>query len=231
MAIQLYDLAGAESDRRFSPFCWRTKMALAHKGLEVETIPWRYADKPKLAALANWERVPVIVDRGLPVADSWAIANYLEGAYPDRPLLFGGEVGVAGARFVNSWADAVLNAATSRVVLLDILSHLEEGDRAYFRESREKRFGMTLEAYAADRDKHIAVLKQTLEPLRLTLAGQPYLGGATPLYSDYIVFGTMQWARSICPVRLIDTTDPIDEWRKGLLDAFGGLARKAPGYW
>ena len=39
MAITLYDLAGAEADRRFSPFCWRTKMALAHKGLEVETIP------------------------------------------------------------------------------------------------------------------------------------------------------------------------------------------------
>src|ERR1019366_6810531 len=148
-----------------------------------------------------------------------------------RQSLFGGEVGVAGARFVNSWTDAVLNAATSRVVLVDILNHLEEGDRAYFRESREKRFGMTLEAYAADRDKHIAALKQTLEPLRLTLAGQPYLGGAAPLYSDYIVFGTMQWARSICPERLIDTSDTIDEWRKRLLDAFGGLARKAPGYW
>jgi hypothetical protein len=32
MAIKLYDLAGAKSERRFSPFCWRTKMALAHKG-------------------------------------------------------------------------------------------------------------------------------------------------------------------------------------------------------
>jgi glutathione S-transferase len=45
MTIKMYDLAGAEPERRFSPFCWRTKMALAHKGLEVETIPWRYADK------------------------------------------------------------------------------------------------------------------------------------------------------------------------------------------
>jgi glutathione S-transferase len=31
MAIQLYDLAGAEDDRRFSPYCWRVKMALQHK--------------------------------------------------------------------------------------------------------------------------------------------------------------------------------------------------------
>lgn len=231
MAIQLYDLAGAESERRFSPYCWRIKMALAHKGLEVQTIPWRYSDKPKLVALANWERVPVILDRGKPVADSWAIANYLEGTYPDRPSLFGGAVGVAAARFVNSWADSILNAATSRVVLLDILSHLEAGDRAYFRESREKRFGMTLEAYAADRDRHLTAVRQALEPIRLTLAGQPFLGGAAPLYSDYIVFGTMQWARAISPVRLIEPSDPIEAWRERLLDAFNGLARNAPGYW
>src|SRR5881394_4497405 len=41
MAIKLYDLAGAEDDRRFSPYCWRVKMALKHKGLDFETIPWR----------------------------------------------------------------------------------------------------------------------------------------------------------------------------------------------
>jgi len=244
MAITMYDLAGAEESRRFSPFCWRTKMALAHKGLEVETIPWRYADKPILKKLANWERVPVIVDRGRAVADSWAIANYLEDLYPERPSLFGAgpasgragaaqlnEVGVAAARFVNSWADAALNGPIARVVLLDILNHLVEGDRAYFRASREARFGMTLEAYAADRDVHIAALRQVLEPVRLTLAGQPYLGGGAPLYSDYIVFGSLQWARSICPVRLVDPSDPIDAWRNRLLDAFGGLARSAPGYW
>ena len=47
MAIELYDLAGAEPDRRFSPYCWRTRMALAHKGLEVETIPWRFTEKER----------------------------------------------------------------------------------------------------------------------------------------------------------------------------------------
>jgi len=69
VSIKMYDLAAAEPERRFSPFCWRTKMALAHKGLEFETIPWRYADKPAIA-FANWDRVPVIVDKNLPVADS-----------------------------------------------------------------------------------------------------------------------------------------------------------------
>ncbi|HXJ10454.1 MAG TPA: glutathione S-transferase N-terminal domain-containing protein, partial [Burkholderiales bacterium] len=47
--IKLYDLAAAEDDRRFSPYCWRAKMALKHKGLEFETIPWRFTDKDVIA--------------------------------------------------------------------------------------------------------------------------------------------------------------------------------------
>src|SRR5712691_7677757 len=48
MAITLYDLAGAEADRLFSPFCWRTKMALAHMGLDVFFIASRTTEKDKL---------------------------------------------------------------------------------------------------------------------------------------------------------------------------------------
>jgi len=77
MAITLYDLAGAEAERRFSPFCWRTRMALAHKGLEVETVPWRFTEKDKLPQ-PNGGRVPVIVDGGQVVHDSSAIADHLE---------------------------------------------------------------------------------------------------------------------------------------------------------
>jgi glutathione S-transferase len=38
MALILYDLAGADAERRFSPYCWRIRLAVAHKGMEVETI-------------------------------------------------------------------------------------------------------------------------------------------------------------------------------------------------
>lgn len=46
----MFDLAGAESDRRFSPYCWRIRLALAHKGLELETISWRFTEKAALAS-------------------------------------------------------------------------------------------------------------------------------------------------------------------------------------
>jgi glutathione S-transferase len=230
MAIKLYDLAGENPDRRFSPYCWRTKMALTHKGLEFETIPWRFTDKEKIA-FSGSERVPVIVDGDQVVADSWKIATYLEDTYRERPSLFGGVHSRAAALFINSWADTVLNPTLARLLVMGILEHLDPGDRDYFRESREKRFGITLEEFSADVEGNTKALRAVLEPLRLTLASQPFLGGDTPLYADYIVFGSLQWARSIGKTRLLELNDPVEAWRSRLLDSFGGFARNAHGYW
>jgi hypothetical protein len=30
---------------------------------------------------------------------------------------------------------------------------------------------------------------------------------------------------------LLETNDPVEAWRERLADEFGGMARKAPGYW
>jgi hypothetical protein len=141
----LYDLAGAEPERRFSPYCWRTRMALAHKGLSVRTVPWRFTDKDVIA-FSGQGRVPVLVDGETTVHDSWTIAVYLEEHYPDRPSLFHGPAATAVTRFVNSWGDRVLLPMVATLVVRDILDHLHEKDREYFRTSREKAFGKPLEA-------------------------------------------------------------------------------------
>jgi len=229
MAIKLYDLAGAEADRRFSPNCWRTRLALAHKGLPVETVPWRFTEKEAIA-FSSQGRVPVLVDGATTVADSWAIAEYLEQAYPDRPSLFGGATGVALARFVNNWADTVLHPGVARLIIVDVHARLHDKDRDYFRTSREQRFGKTLEAVSADRETQVVPFRLSLQPLRATLEVQAYLGGAAPNYADYIVFGAFQWARTTSPFPILTADDPIAAWRGRLLDAFGGLARAAPGY-
>jgi hypothetical protein len=147
MAITLYDLAGAEAERRFSPFCWRAKMALARKGLDVATVPWRFTEKDKLPQ-PNAGRVPVIVDDGQVVHDSTTIAGYLESRYSDRPSLFGGEDGRALTRFIQNWTETVLQPALIGFVVLDICRHSAPQDQAYFRQSREERFGTTLEEVA-----------------------------------------------------------------------------------
>lgn len=225
----LYDLAAADPARRFSPFCWRTKLALAHKGLDVETIPWRFTDKDVIA-FTKQGRVPVLMDGDKAVWDSWTIAEYLEDTYPDRPSLFGGAGGRAMARFINGWGDASLHRTMFRLILTDIFAHLHEKDRAYFRESREKQLGMTLEAASADRGTRVEAFRQNLDPMRMMLRGQPFIGGASPNYGDYIIFGGFQWARCISPFRLLVEDDPVFAWRERMLDALDGFARKAIAY-
>jgi glutathione S-transferase len=84
MSIIMHDLAGADPDLRFSPFCWRTRFALAYKGLPVETLPWRFTETADMA-FSGQALVPVIRDGdNKVVSDSWAIAEYLEDTYSTR---------------------------------------------------------------------------------------------------------------------------------------------------
>jgi glutathione S-transferase len=229
MAIKMYDLAGVEADRRFSPFCWRARMALAHKGLDVETVPWRFTEKGRLPT-PNDGRVPVIIDRGKVVHDSSAIADYLEEHYPDRPSLFPGAAARGLSKFVQNWTETVLQVGLIRLVLLDIYKHIGPKDQEYFRQSRESRFGMTLEDFAKDREGRLPTFRASLDPLRRTLERQPFVCGDAPAYADYVVFGAFQWARAISDFALIAPDDPVYGWRSRMLDLHGGLARRSPGY-
>ncbi len=229
MPITMYDLAGVEADRRFSPFCWRARMALAHKGLAVETVPWRFTEKDKLPT-PNAGRVPVIVDGDTVVHDSSAIADYLETRYPDRPSLFGGEIGRALARFVQNWTETVLQTGLIRLVVLDIWKHVGPADQQYFRESREARLGITLEEAVADRESRLPAFRASLDPLRRTVERQDFVSGKAPAYADYIVFGAFQWARSISDFALLAADDPVNAWRGRMLDLYGGLARQTRAY-
>ena len=229
MTIRLYDLAGAEAERRFSPFCWRARMALAHKGLDVETVPWHFTEKDQLPQ-PNEGRVPVIVDGDRVVHDSTAIADYLEQRYPDRPSLFGDEIGRALARFVQNWTETVLQAGLVRLVVLDIHRHCGPKDQAYFRRSREERFGASLEDVVRDRETRLPAFRASLDPLRRTVERQDFVSGKTPAYADYVVFGTFQWARAVSDFEVMAANDPVTAWRGRMLDLFGGLARRAPAY-
>jgi len=200
MALKLFELVGTDATRPFSPFCWRTRMALAHKGLGVESIPWCFTEKEAIAPHKS-DRVPVLLDDDTAVTESWVIANYLEDNYPDRPSLFGGEGGRALGRMLNWWGDVTVVGGMFPLIVADIPGHLKPVDAAYFRKSREARFGKPLEEVTANRDKAVEGFRKSLDPLRLTLRSQSFLGGATPNYADYIVFGPFQWARVVSPFR------------------------------
>ncbi len=228
MPIQLYELVGKD-DRRFSPYCWRTRMALEHKGLAYETIPVRFTDKD-LIGFSGQDRVPVLRDGDAVVADSWAIAEYLEETYADAPSLFGGETGHGLARFLNAWTDRTLHLALIRLVIADILAHVDPADRDYFIESRSARFGKPPAQVQTRSEDDLELFANAVGGVRAALDGQDFLSGAAPAYGDYIVFGAFAWARGISDFPLLAAGDPVRAWRDRLLDMYGGMPRSVPGY-
>jgi glutathione S-transferase len=160
------------------------------------------------------------------IANSWRIALHLEERFAGS--LFDGGGFLPLARFVNNWADTALLPAIAPIIAVDIHARLDVRDQDYFRSSREKRFGQTLEQVAADRPGLIESFRRALAPFRQSLKEQDFIAGDAPSYADYCVFGMFMWARCSSPVKLIEESDPIFTWRERLLDAFGGLARSAP---
>lgn len=228
MTILLYDLVGSDTARPFSPHCWKTTMALAHKGLDFRRMPTPFTEVPEIEGGVS-KTVPVIRDGDKVIADSFDIAVYLDEAYPERPTLFAGEGGVAMARFIERWSQLTVHPFLGAAALVDIHDCLAPKDQAYFRDSREKRNnGRSIESVAGERDERHAEFLKKLEPLRSMLTYQPFIGGQSPLFADYIVFGAFQWVRVTSPFAFLPEGDPVVAWVERCLDLHGGLARVVP---
>jgi len=225
MTIVLYELVGNE-DHRFSPYCWHTRMALAHKGLSYETHPTCFTEIPDVCG-GRHKTVPILEDGEKSICDSWAIADYLEEAYPDKPSLFGGDEGRSFAAFMADWVLKVLFAQIAPCIIVDVHDQLAPKDQDYFRSSREARLGKTLEEFQAGRDKRIEKFGATLAPLHRALEKVPYLCGEKPMYADYIAFGAFQWARTSSPFKLLRDDDTVSAWFERCLDLHDGLGRNA----
>lgn len=224
--ITLYDLV-FQDDRRPSPFCWRAKFALRHKGLDWRDEPMGFTEKQKIA-FAKSQTVPVVHDGAAVVKDSWAIAEHLEKTYPGKTL-FPNDPTHDYARFVNGWTDAAINVSVFPIVVGDLVDRVRTEDKAYIVESRGKRLGTTDFAgfQAKAREKGVAALRAALEPARRMLGSQKFLSGEAPAYADYILFGTLMWPYTISQLELLEKDDVVHAWRERMLDLFDGMGRKA----
>lgn len=70
----------------FSTNVERVALALAHKGLEVESIVISYEDRSPVLEVSGQPLVPVLVDDHEVIPDSIRILRHLEENYPDPPL-------------------------------------------------------------------------------------------------------------------------------------------------
>ena len=184
-----------------------------------------------LVAFSGQHKVPVLVDDDRVVSDSWEIACYLEDTYPEAPSLFDGPGGRALARFINHWADHGLQKALSPILAPYVHAVAVPEDRDYYRQTREARWGQSLEQLAARRAIYLEALGPVLEPLRQRLAESPFLCGEKPAYGDYLAFAEFQWARSVCDQDILSPDETtLTAWRTCMLDLFDGLARSVTAF-
>lgn len=224
MALKLYDLCGRDEQLRFSPYCWRVRMALAHKGLEFTTVAWRFRDKQALE-FADYDKVPVLCDGDQVVTDSFEIMRYLDKAYPEAPVL-GEGVSYQRVLLFKYFVERSVTPALFRIVAMDLLAAIHPDDRGYFRETREARFGCTLEEFHQP-EQGKQQLKQVLAPVRDYLRESEFLDGDAPSGSDYLLFGSMMWAHVVSSQALVEPGDPVDTWFKRMLSVHGGVAGNA----
>ena len=223
--ITLYDLQLA-SGCTISPFVWRTKYALAHKGFDLDIVPGGFTGILERTG-GRSERVPVIVDDGEWVLDSWVIAEYLDEKYPDRPMLFEGPSMKVLTKFIDGWLWRTAIGPWFRCYILDYHDLSLPQDQHYVRWSREQWFlgGQKLEAVQAGREDRLPLVPPQLEPLRQLLRDTRWLGGETPNYADFSALAVFLWTASVAKTPPLTEDDPLRDWLDRGFDLYGGLGR------
>ena len=134
------------------------------------------------------------------------------------------------ARFINVWSDTQLGPPIRRVIYADFPAVLDPGDRAYFRSTRERDLGMSLEDACSDPESKLAAFQQACAPIERTLAAQPYISGDSAAYADYIIFSVFQMARLGCPTEVIARGSALADWRTRMIALYDGLGDLFPTY-
>jgi glutathione S-transferase len=225
--IRLHELV-LDNGRSASPFVWRVRYALAHKGLEFESVRLGFIEIPARFG-GKFKTVPILECGDVAMAESWDIVEHLDRQYPDKPPLFGSPAELAMVRLTDSWFMTEVMRRMFRVYVKDLHDCIRPVDRDYFRSSREKNMkGATLETFTADRESLIPVIRAALTPLRMHLAKSAWIGGAAPNFADYIVFSAFQWVGSVATLPLLAADDPLRGYIDRGFDLYDGLGREAP---
>ncbi len=69
----------------------RVSLALAHMGLQIESVYVPFDDRTEIRRVSGQDLVPVLIDGGRVVVDSMEIVRYLDEKYPDTPRLYPGD--------------------------------------------------------------------------------------------------------------------------------------------
>jgi glutathione S-transferase len=224
--IKLYDLQ-LRTGATISPFVWATKYAIAHKGFELDIVPGGFTGIMERTG-GKSERLPVIVDNGTWVLDSWEIAEYLDRTYPDRPTLIGDKKTYVATRFIENWLWSNVLGPWMPNIVQDYRDMSMDVDHEYITRTRT-RPGTTLEATQAGREDRLPLVPPKLEPLRTALRDAPWLGGDSPNYTDYRALAVFLFMASVATTPVLTDDDPVRDWVDRGFDLYPGVGGHAGG--
>jgi len=223
---------------RHSAFCEKVRLVLAYKRLPFNTLEVTPGvGQVELYRLSGQRQVPVLVDGAEVIADSTAIALYLEQQHPEPPLFPQDPAQRAQVLLLEDWADTAL-ATGARLALLQAAaldSQLRDGLLPEATPSGLRSLlgalpggvlsgvGQVLDASALQQLRH------NLEQLNALLQAQPYVVGDQLSLADLAVMGQLSLIRfpetagSALAGRglpgLADdpSLEPLWRWRDGLV--------------
>ncbi|KAJ3514470.1 hypothetical protein NLJ89_g2361 [Agrocybe chaxingu] len=174
--------------------------------------------------------LPAIHDpsTGIYLADSLAIAEYLEKTYPDTPLVFPDNTAALQIGFSRGFHRIVLEALPE-FIQPAVLGRLDPASQEFFRRTREEDFGMKLEDVLPQGEKGIERWAKvnadfgTVADWYDRNGGKgPFLLGEKLSWGDMVVAGFTVWLRIIWGEDSAEWKE-IETWHNGrwktLLDA------------
>lgn len=187
-----------------SQYSEKVRLILDYKGLQyrkIEVIPG--VGQLEVFRLSGQRQLPVLKDGNVVVADSTAIAKYLDQQYPDPPLIPTDPKRRGLCLLMEEWADESIGTK-SRTVLYSGLSQdanlrgaLLPAQTPDFLKTLVqsvpsdllKTLGMGMGAGPSEVNTAMDAIKQDLEALCLILQESPYLVGDKPTLADFAVAG------------------------------------------
>jgi len=222
--ITLYDLQLA-SGATISPFVWATKLAVGHKGFDMDIVPGGFTGIPERTG-GKTERLPAIVDDGEWILDSWLIAEYLDEKYPDRPTLIPDPSVKVLTQALEGWLWQTAVGPWMHCYLVAYRDRSVAADHEYVTTTRERMFGgRKLEDIIVGREDRLPQISANLELLRNTLRENQWFGGDQPNYADHRLLACVLWLASVCDTPALANDDPLRDWIDRGFDLYGGLGR------
>lgn len=215
----LYDLTD-------SPFCAKARICLQVKGVPYRRVTLTLKTLRDLRQLNPLGKVPVLVDRGRPIADSSAIARHLEQEYPEPPLLPGDAAAAAYCRLLEDWADESLyfaigafkwlNPANRPRALARTMSEL--GGGAFAPIASRLLVRQVVGRYRAWRytpaslPHFVERVRDALGWLAELVDGREFLLGRNLTLADVAVYVQLAWMRGYDEARLLDEQPAVVAW-------------------